>query len=392
MNIHSTRRAIHACVRRAGTSFTGLVVCCAGLWLLLFSPLGQNVEEGVEARVAPASEAELVRGVTISCQTWGKEWGSEGFRRELLDLRGLGANWIAIHPYARIDGSGKVSWRDMDSEEAPRWLTGPIADAHDLGMQLMVKPHLAYWGSPFSWRGAIEFSEPEARTRFWKDYRRWILELARATTGADAFVVGTELDLLLGDESQWRALIADVREVTDAKLTYAANWTDFERVPFWDALDAIGVQAYFPLVVLPPESGAGDGSDLAEAPSVPARGALPDVETLRAGWTRALRPLRSIHNQTGKPVIFTELGYDCSLLAALEPWKDEGAPREVRAEAEVLQERCYNLALEVLAEEQAWLRGAFLWKWFVGEPWRGDTSFYVDRAPLRAIMRSHWVR
>ena len=27
----------------------------------------------------PAGDAQLVRGMTISCQTWGWEWGSDGF-------------------------------------------------------------------------------------------------------------------------------------------------------------------------------------------------------------------------------------------------------------------------------------------------------------------------
>ena len=38
------------------------------------------------------------------------------------------------------------------------------------------------------------------------------------------------------------------RAVYKGKLTYAANWDgEFEEVAFWDALDVIGVQAYFPL-------------------------------------------------------------------------------------------------------------------------------------------------
>jgi homoserine trans-succinylase len=31
------------------------------------------------------------------------------------------------------------------------------------------------------------------------------------------------------------------------KLTYAANWDDFDKVPFWNELDYIGIDAYFPL-------------------------------------------------------------------------------------------------------------------------------------------------
>ena len=114
-------------------------------------------------------------------------------------------------------------------------------------MSICIKPHIAYWGSSFSWRGEIEFSREDAWDRFWRDYRAWITLLAEACREADGFVVGTELDRTLRFEDEWRALIADVRAHTGAPLTYAANWTDYQRVPFWDALDVIGIQAYFPL-------------------------------------------------------------------------------------------------------------------------------------------------
>ena len=78
---------------------------------------------------------------------------------------------------------------------------------------------------------------------------------------------------MLPFEAQWRALIADVREQTGAPLTYAANWTDYERVPFWDALDVIGIQAYFPLA---------DSTDSSE-------------EAIRRGWQRRMDEIGRAH-------------------------------------------------------------------------------------------------
>jgi len=318
---------------------------------------------------------EEVRGMTISCQTWGHEWGTRGFEEMLVELRALGANWVAIHPYARIEPDGSVRWRAFDPERPPAWLAGPVRAARTSGLGLMIKPHLAYWGSPFGWRGEIDFEEPAARARFWETYRAWIVAVARATAEADAFVVGTELDRLLDDEELWRGLVADVREVTDAHLTYAANWSDYADVPFWDALDAVGVQAYFPLVDA--------GSEAA---------ASVDEATLRRGWRGVLAELRALHERTGKPVVFTELGYDVSLRAASEPWRDGRTRKEERTAAEALQERCLRVALEVLRREREWLRGAFVWKWFVGEPGRGDHGFTVDHPRLRALLAEGWTR
>jgi len=305
--------------------------------------------------------------VTISCQTYGPEWGTPGFGRELGELRELGVNWVAIHPYAGIRADGTVVDRHADGP-LPDWLTSPVQVARERGMALLVKPHLAYWGSPFDWRGAIDFQEPEQRARFFATYRAWIVSLAQRLGAVDAFSVGTELDRLIEHEDEWRALIDDVRRVTPAKLTYAANWSDYGRVGFWDALDAIGVQAYFPLVA--------DG------------GSTPGERELWTGWERALEPLRALHRATGKPVVFTELGYNVSLEAAARPWEYHSASAAERVAAVELQQSCLRVALRVIEREGAWLRGAFLWKWFVGPAPRAN--FLLDTPEVRSVLASEW--
>lgn len=316
---------------------------------------------------APADAPAVVRGMTISCRGSGREWGLDGFGDELDRLADLGVNWVAIHPYAGIRADGTVRCR-YDLETLPSWIRRPIAEAHARGMKIFIKPHIAYWGSPFDWRGAIDFEAPEARERFFRTYAEWIVGLARGTRDADAFAVGTELDRLVEHEAEWRGIIARVREVSDVKLTYAANWSDYGRVPFWDALDAIGVQAYFPLV---------DESAVE-----------PDESALEAGWERALAGLRELHERTGKPVVFTELGYDTVPHAAARPWVGRGyRDRDGPAETP-LQKRCLAVALRVIDREREWLRGAFLWKWFVGTSARAN--FRLDVPGVRRVMRDAW--
>lgn len=317
-----------------------------------------------------------VRGMTISCQTWGREWGTDAFARELDELAALGVNWVAIHPYAWVRRDGRFEWRSVDPAAPPEWLARPVAEAHARGLRLLLKPHLGYWGSPFSWRGEIDYPDPAERARFFADYRAFAVELAAAVPDADAFCVGTELERLVlpEDEAAWRGIAAAVRAETDAHLTYAANWDGYERVGFWDALDAVGVQAYFPLA-------ASDD---------------PTDEELRAGWVGVLDGLARTSARTGKPVVFTELGYDAAPWAAREPWlpahggsHGRRAPRPgPTAEARRLQERLLRLSLEVLARERDWLRGAFLWKWFPGEGHGSD--FLMDTPEVRALLDSVW--
>ncbi|MCC6407180.1 MAG: hypothetical protein IT453_08440 [Planctomycetes bacterium] len=307
-----------------------------------------------------------MHGVTVSCQTNGREWGTDAFAEELDRLRALGVNWVAIHPYARIENDGTVRWRGYPSETPPQHLVRPIREARARGLSILIMPHLAYWGSRFRSRNEIDFATPEERARFWSTYRAWLGALAEVVRDADAFSIGNETDRLLGDEAEWRGLIADVRARTKAKLVYAANWSDYERVPFWDALDAIGVQAYFPL----------------------AQSATPSESELEQAWNELVPKLRGLSQRTGKPVVFTELGYPCSLAAAREPWSYAEARGADREAAAALQARCLAVALRVLDRERSWLRGAFLWKWFVG-PAPGE-NFLLNQPQLRAELERAW--
>lgn len=318
----------------------------------------------VLALAAPALAGEKVLGITLSTHGSGQDWGGDQVGPTLQDMRQVGANWVAIHPYARISGDGQVRFRDFDPDNPPAYLTRPIQEAHQRGMKLCIIPHLAYWGSPFAWRGDIGFERPEDWERFWADYTHWITQLAAACQGADGFVVGSELDRTLDYEAQWRALIAQVRKLNAAPLTYAANWTDYPRVPFWDALDVVGIQAYFPLV---------DHLN-------------PTPQEIAAGWALRVGELRVYSQKTGKYILFTELGYNQSYLAPLEPWNYQVDGEDARP----IQETCMRTALEAVADESS-IVGAFLWKWFPN-PNPVGRDFQLATPAIEQIISSIWLR
>ena len=54
----------------------------------------------------------------------------------------------------------------------------------------------------------------------------------------------------------------------------------------------------------------------------------------------------------------------------------------------MLQARCLDVALDVLEREREWLRGAFLWKWFVGAA--PGENFVQDTPALRSVIRGAW--
>jgi hypothetical protein len=313
--------------------------------------------------VASGNDSDKVRGIVISTHTDGREWGQDSIAETLDEIRAVGADWVAIHPYAGVRGDGSVRFREFDPADPPAYLTRPIREAHARGLKILIKPHLAYWGSPFAWRGEIEFEDTEQWQRFFREYGEWVAAVARATREADGFVVGTELDRTLGHEAQWRRIIARVRETTSAPLTYAANWTDYRRVPFWEALDVIGVQAYFPIAHDPD----------------------PALAALVAGWGTRMAELREYAERLDRKIVFTELGYNRSLSAAREPW----AYRVDGPEAEELQEQLLGIALRAIEAEPA-VVGVFLWKWFAG-PHPVGRNFQLATPRLKRAIAEVWL-
>jgi hypothetical protein len=354
--------------RRAALRLAGaLLVGGAGAATLGAATIGRPAPR--EDSESEWDEHSHVRGIVVSCGGVGQVWGSDAFAAEMDVLAELGCNWVQIHPYAGFRRDGEVS-NPVDPRRPPVELVRPIREARARGIQVLVKPHLAYWGTGFDWRGDVNF-EGADRERFWRTYGAWITDVARVTAEADAFCVGTELDRLL-DEASWRAVVERVRAVHSGHLTYAANWTHVERVGFWDALDCIGVQAYYPL------SNRSDPTD----------------EQLRRGWRKRANELHRLHRSTGKPVVFTELGYSAGPLAAREPWASsvarasdpEGAAGVERARA--LQLRCFEAAFTTLEEHREWLRGAFLWKWFCGGP--SSRDFRLQAEHLQPFLRERF--
>jgi hypothetical protein len=336
------------------------LVLALGLGCLAFAGVGASSES--ESLEPPSRGDGTIRGISISTHTDGREWGWDVMAPTIRSIREVGADWVSTHPYAGIRADGTVRFRELDPSAPPALLVRPIEEAHRAGLKILIKPHLAYWGSPFGWRGEIEFETEEEWDRFFDTYERWIVAVARACRDADGFAVGTELDRTLHHEDRWRRIIAKVREVTDVPLTYAANWTDYRRVPFWDALDVIGIQAYFPLT----------------------EDEAPGDDVLRAGWKSLMGELREYATRHYRKVVFTELGYNRSLQAAVRPWD----PRVDGPEAEAFQARCLRIALRAIEDEPV-VVGSFLWKWFP-DPYPVGRNFQVATPRLKQVISDVW--
>ena len=323
-----------------------------------YTDSGEAPLQPTSARIGPPP----FRAVTLDAR-------SEPTPGTLERLRRLGVTHLAVIPYGFQRSYNAPEIRlNLDA----RWYSESAAgirdltrEADSLGMGLIIKPQL--WlgghneGTP-SWSADIMMTS-EADWQAWEaNYRQLLLHYADLADEVDAalLVIGTELGRAVeARPAFWRSLIADVRERYDGPLTYAGNWyDDYEIVTFWDALDCVGVQAYFPLT---------KQSD-------------PSLETLLQKWTSHRDAIKRLHERTGRPILFTELGYRSVPYAAAEPWRWASREEVGQVEAdEALQARLYQAAFETFWQEP-WFDGVILWKW-QGNPSRRTGRRALDFTP-----------
>jgi len=289
--------------------------------------------------------------------------------REVAPVAMLGANWIAQTPFGwmrapdspdvRLATSNRVYWGESDEG---------LAETHRLaraqGVKTLLKPHLWLHGS---WPGAVSMKSGEDWKTWFASYTVFALHYAELAEreGFEMFAVGNELKEASAHESEWRELIARTREVYHGPITYAANWDEADKVPFWDAVDYIGVNAYFPLAD---------------------EGARVTADSLARAWAPTAARLAALSAGVGRPLIFTEIGYRADPACAVRPWEWSGS-----SGGESCQAAAYEAMLRVFWT-RPWFAGAFVWKWFPdGDHDHGeDRAFSPQGRPGERVLKRWW--
>ncbi len=253
----------------------------------------------------------------------------------------LNVNAIAVVPYTFMRDPEKVTALPIPDRKGMEHDAGVIHTsemARERGLRVMLKPQI--WVGRDSWPGDIRFGTDAEWTEFFGHYGQWILHYAELaeTHKMDALCIGTELrHTTLERPDDWRRLIREIRKVYSGRLTYAANWGDeFEGITFWDALDVIGLNNYYPL------------SERAEAT---------DQELLGSAryW---FRMAARVSDRYDRPIWLTETGFR----SVTAPWVSPHAEAGEREPSDTDQARAYR-ALLTAAGECDRLTGIFIWKW-----------------------------
>jgi hypothetical protein len=350
--------------------FGGLLLALLGTALVVMRAERDSAASGLSAAVATGPVAglspvtlerggEFQRGVALGLY-WREPW--RDYAEPLREIAALGADTVSlVVTWAQEHTRSIEIGRDEEETRPDGVVVDAIADAHAAGLRVMLFPILKVrTRGPGEWRGTIAPEDVEA---WFESYTAFLLHYARLAEaqGVAAFSVGSELGSMERYEGHWRAALARVREVFSGEVLYSANWDHYHRTPFWDAVDRIGLTAYYELTG-----------------SLEAR---PDTAALAKAWAPIQAELVRFSRAQGRPFLFTEVGYYSQAGTAWHPW-DYTRTGAVDLEAQLL---CYRAFYEVWRDVPE-LTGVFFWHWW-GEGGPEDGSYNPRGKPAEEVIR-----
>ncbi len=286
----------------------------------------------------------------------------------LLLLRELNTTDVALLvTWYQDSAPSPFIYPSWDSTPSDTSLTYAINKIHSLNMRVTLKLHIDCKNG--KWRGEIE---PDREGVWFRNYLSFLKHYAKLAerTGVEILNIGTELEGTTQNyESEWRRMIDTVRRYYSGSILYGANWDRYQtHVHFWDALDFIGISAFFPLTNLYD----------------------PTLEDLLNAWqNRWLSSLESFQRQIGKPIIFSEIGYRSVDGANMRPWEWQTPGPVDTAE----QRDCYEAAF-ITFFSLPWTGGFYIWNWTTNPNQGGpnDDGYSVNSKPAAQVIRDWYGR
>lgn len=310
----------------------------------------------------PEVEAQLPQN-GAAAPVWDDEiYGTDDYAALLARLAGAGAKWVSLVPtwYQDQVDSSTIYSEDGGRTATDASLVAAIEEAHSLGLNVILKPHVDVAAGG----GRISI-EPTDVDGWFASYREMILHYAAMAASNDVaqFVVGTELRGTSVHEDDWREIIADIREVYSGPVTYAANHDEVTQVGFWDDLDFIGVDAYYPLSEIPTTI----------------------ISDLRRAWGPIVESLAEVAERFGRSVVFTEVGYPSQEGATIQPYNPNFS--------DVVSEEEQAAALQAMIESlgpEPWFGGFHWWMWFEDDPGHAALGYMPEGKLAGDILEDYW--
>jgi hypothetical protein len=253
------------------------------------------------------------------------------------------ANWVAINAwFYQNDIHANDMFKD-ESTPSDDSLIDVINDAHKRGISVFLKVNLDSRDGKY--RGLIA---PKNIDLWFANYQAMMTAYAKIAqdTHVELFSVGCEFNYLSDSDFRvhWETVIKSIKAEYAGKLVYAANWDEYENVCFWDLIDFIGIDAYFPL---------NNHNDISR-------------QDIFDNWTDSdanfhkdknwFKDIDEFRQKQNKSVIFTEIGYPSANGAADTPWANT-----LTEHNETIQANCVAGTLDFWSQFD-WFQGLFLWE------------------------------
>lgn len=273
----------------------------------------------------------------------------------MTNLKNTGANWVSIvvTEYQDTYDSKEIyplyTNQEIKNEyytyktESIEGLSKLIIHAHNLGLNVMLKPHIDIAKEKdykIHWRGDIGKNFNEDDWKIWFDsYEKFLMKYAKLGEDlkVEMFSLSCELIATNLQETLWRNLIKKVKYIYSGLLIDSANHDGQEfNKPWWDAVDYIGVDAYY----IPIQS-----TDLSAS--------IAHYELLLRD---SLYKLKELSKKFKKDVIITEIGF-CSGDCSIGDRNKKSSPRD-----QYIQAFFYESFIKIFSSEKI-VKGYFWWAW-----------------------------
>lgn len=274
---------------------------------------------------------EYINGVTFAPFCHRGEFSRKETRLALDDMiKRTGANFVIFVPGALQDNPQSETI-DFRSEATPddKELTDIIKYARSKGLRVALKPTVNCRNG--TWRAHICFFDEDVPCEpkwgnWFRSYGEFQLHYAEIAekTGCEMFIAGCEMVQSEHRETEWRALIADIRKVYGGLVSYNTDKYQEHNVKWWDAVDVISSSGYYPI----------------------------------SDWDRQLDRIEKVIQKYNKPFFFAECGCMSTEGSDKVPndWSVKGAIN-LQCQADWYAEmfaRC---------SERDWVNGFALWAW-----------------------------
>jgi hypothetical protein len=307
---------------------------------------GQEDHSGVETTApgesVPARTTGMpYRGVAMQVQRIDR---LSDYSKSIDEIAATGADTVEfILDNYQENGSSTEIFIDQRYSPSAERLEQLINYAKHKGLRVVLMPIvLLKHPKGMDWRGTIRPDQWEDWFDSYRDMLSNYTQVAQATH-ADVLVVGSELLSTESKLDEWTETIARVRKEYSGQITYSSNWDHYQRIPFWDQLDFIGMNEYY---------------TLGKSPNV----TVPEI--LKA-WQPIQNDLHAFSQRLHKPIVMLEVGWCSMSNAASEPW--DYTVDEVKAPVDVaLQKRLYEAFFQKW-NGVPWFGGFMIFEWPAGD-------------------------